>query len=118
MPIARHCLSLAAVVVLTCGLGGGPAGDSAYAESSIGSANRITAVYRVDLAGFNLGDFRLTTVFRGTDYEMQGEGHFSVLEGLLFEWRGTTASRGKFTGSVPEPAMYALNLETKANSFA
>ena len=109
MPIARHCLSLPAVAVLACGLSGGPAGDSAYAESSIGSANRITAVYRVDLAGFNLGDFRLTTVFRGTDYEMQGEGRFSVLEGLLFEWRGTTASRGKFAGSVPEPAMYALN---------
>jgi uncharacterized protein DUF3108 len=109
MPIARHYLSLASVAVLTCGLGGGSSGDSAYAENNIGSANRITAVYRVDLAGFNLGDFRLTTMFRGTDYEMRGEGRFSVLEGLLFEWRGTTASRGKFTGSVPEPAMYALN---------
>jgi Protein of unknown function (DUF3108) len=105
MPIARHCLNLAAVAVLSCGLGGGAPGDSAYAESSIRSANRIAAVYRVDLAG----DFRLTTVFRGTDYEMQGEGRFSVLEGLLFEWRGTTASRGKFAGSIPEPAMYALN---------
>ena len=109
MPIARYYLSLPAVAVLSCGLSGGLADDSAYAESSIGSANRITAVYRVDLGGFNLGDFRLTTVFRGTDYEMQGEGRFSVLEGLLFEWRGTTASRGKFAGSVPEPATYALN---------
>ncbi len=63
--LARHCLSLAAVAVLTCGLGGAPSGHSAYAENSLGSANRITAVYRVDLAGFNLGDFRLTTVFRG-----------------------------------------------------
>jgi hypothetical protein len=40
---------------------------------------------------------------------MEGEGRFSALEGLLFEWCGTTASRGKFTGSVPEPAMYAFN---------
>ena len=84
---------------------------SAYAENSLGSANRITAVYRVDLAGFNLGDFRLTTQFSGDDYEMRGEGRFSVLEGLIFDWRGTTASKGKFTGSGPEPAMYALNFQ-------
>jgi Protein of unknown function (DUF3108) len=111
MPIIRHALSLAAVAVLTCGLGGGASGDSAFAESSIGSANRITAIYRVDLAGFNLGNFQLTTVFRGTDYEMRGEGRFSVLQGLIFDWRGTTASRGKLTGAVPEPAMYSLNFQ-------
>ena len=111
MPIARHVLSLAAVAVLTCGLSGAPSGESALAESSLGSANRITAVYRVDLAGFNLGNFQLTTVFRGTDYEMRGEGRFSVLQGLIFEWHGTTASKGRFGGTGPEPAMYSLNFE-------
>ena len=111
MVSARHFLSLAAVAVLTCGLGGAPSGDSAFAESSLGSANRITAVYRVDLAGFNLGDFRLTTQFRGTDYEMRGEGRFSVLAGLVFDWRGTTASKGRFNGTGPEPAMYSLNFQ-------
>ena len=111
MVSARHFLSLAAVAVLTCGLGGAPSGDSAFAESSLGSANRITAVYRVDLAGFNLGDFRLTTQFRGTDYEMRGEGRFSVLSGLVFDWRGTTASKGRFNGTGPEPAMYSLNFQ-------
>ena len=109
MPIARHCLSLAAVAVLTCGLSGSPAGDAAVAENSLGSANRIVAVYRVDLAGFNLGDFRLTTVFRGSDYEMRGEGRFSILEGLLYDWRGQTASKGRVTDVHPEPAMYALS---------
>ena len=111
MVSARHFLSLAAVAALTCGLGGAPSGNSALAESNLGSANRITAVYRVDLAGFNLGDFRLTTQFRGTDYEMRGEGRFSVLAGLVFDWRGTTASKGRFNGTGPEPAMYSLNFE-------
>jgi hypothetical protein len=111
MVSARHFLSLAAVAVLSCGLGGAPSGDSAFAENSLGSANRITAVYRVDLAGFNLGDFRLTTQFRGTDYEMRGEGRFSVLSGLVFDWRGTTASKGRFNGTGPEPAMYSLNFQ-------
>jgi hypothetical protein len=109
MPIARHCLSLAAVAVLTGGLSGSPIGDGASAEVSLGSANRIVAVYRVSLAGFNLGDFRLTTVFRGADYEMRGEGRFSILEGLIYDWRGNTASVGKVTGTGPQPTMYALN---------
>lgn len=111
MVLARHFLSLAAVAALTCGLGSGPSGDSAFAENSVGSANRITAVYRVDLAGFNLGNFRLTTQFRGEDYEMRGEGKFSVLQGLIFDWRGITASKGRFGGSGPEPAMYSLNFQ-------
>jgi hypothetical protein len=111
MLIARHYLSLAAVAVLTCGLSGSPSGEAAFAGNSLGAANRILAVYRVDLAGFNLGDFRLTTVFSGDGYEMRGEGRFSILEGLLYDWRGTTASKGKVIGARPEPAMYALNYQ-------
>jgi len=65
MQRTRHCLSLAAVAVLTCGLGDNIPLDSAYAENSLSTAARITAVYRVELAGFNLGDFKLTTTFRG-----------------------------------------------------
>lgn len=109
MHAARHCLSLAAVAALTCGLGGSFSTETAYAENSLSSASRIVAIYRVDLAGFNLGDFRLTTVFRGDDYEMRGEGRFTVLQGLIFEWHGTTASAGRVTSTGPEPAMYALS---------
>ena len=109
MQAARHCLSLAAVAALTGGLGGSFSTESAYAENSLSSASRIVAVYRVDLAGFNLGDFRLTTVFRGNDYEMRGEGRFSILEGLIYKWNGTTASTGRVTSTGPEPAMYALS---------
>ena len=109
MQRARHCLSLAAVAALTCGLGGNFPADTAYAENGLFSARRIIAVYRVDLAGFNLGDFRLTTTFRGDDYEMRGEGRFSILEGLIYEWRGVTASSGRVTRTGPEPDMYAFN---------
>jgi len=109
MQRARHCLSLAAVAALTCGLGGNLPADTAYAENSFSTASRITAVYRVDLAGFNLGDFRLTTTFRGDDYEMRGEGRLTILQGLVFEWRGVTASAGRVTSAGPEPAMYALS---------
>jgi Protein of unknown function (DUF3108) len=106
---ARHILSLAAIAALTCGLAGNFRPDAAYAENAISSASRIMAVYRVELAGFNLGDFKLTTTFRGDDYEMRGEGRFTILEGLIYEWRGVTASSGRVTSRGPEPSMYALS---------
>ena len=109
MQQARHYLSLAAVAVMTLGLGGHLPTGNALAENSLSAASRITAVYRVDLAGFNLGNFNLTTVFRGDDYEMRGEARFSILQGLVYQWNGTTASTGRVTSAGPEPAMYALS---------
>lgn len=114
MQKARHCLSLFAVAALTCGLAGNLPVGAALAENGLSAASRITAVYRVELAGFNLGDFRLTTTFRGDDYEMRGEGRFSVLQGLIYEWRGVTASRGRVTSAGPEPSMYALSYSDSA----
>jgi hypothetical protein len=111
MLTARHFLSLAAVTVLTGGLSGAPVLEEANAEYNIGSATRISAVYRVDVAGFNLGDYRLTTTFNGDDYEMRGEGRFSILEGLVYRWTGSSASRGKVTGDGPTPSMYAMSYD-------
>ncbi|HWM30556.1 MAG TPA: DUF3108 domain-containing protein [Methyloceanibacter sp.] len=116
MRAARHCFSLAAVATLTCGLGGTFPGEGAYAENSLSTANRIVAVYRVNLGAFNLGNFRLTTVFRGDDYEMRGEGRFTILEGLIYEWKGVTASAGRVTSEGPEPAMYALSYSDGAKT--
>jgi hypothetical protein len=116
MRAARYCFSLAAVAALTCGLGGTFPGEGAYAENSLSTANRIVAVYRVNLGAFNLGNFRLTTVFRGDDYEMRGEGRFTILEGLIYEWKGVTASAGRVTSEGPEPAMYALSYSDGAKT--
>jgi hypothetical protein len=114
MQRARHCFSLAAVAALTSGLGGNLPADTAYAENSVFTANRIVAVYRVDIGNFNLGEFKLTTTFRGNDYAMRGEGRFKVLEGLIYEWRGVTASYGRVTDTGPEPTMYAFNYADSA----
>jgi hypothetical protein len=116
MRAARYCFSLAAVAALTCGLSGTFPGEGAYAENSLSTANRIVAVYRVNLGAFNLGNFRLTTVFRGDDYEMRGEGRFTILEGLIYEWKGVTASAGRVTSEGPEPAMYALSYSDGAKT--
>ena len=111
MRAARHILSLAAVAALTLGLSGSLGASAPLPRTAAATASRIVAVYRVDLAGFNLGDFRLTTTFHGAAYEMRGEGRFSILDGLIYDWRGTTASAGNLTSAGPEPAMYALNYQ-------
>jgi hypothetical protein len=111
MRLARHCLSLAAVIILTGGAGESPSGEAALADDSTASTKRIVATYHVDLGNFKLGDFRLTTVLRGSDYEMRGEGQFSLLGGLLYDWHTTTASKGRVTGIGPEPATYAVTYD-------
>jgi hypothetical protein len=92
--------------LLVCG-GSLPGG--ALAEDSTGPETRVVADYRIDLDNFNLGSFRFTTTLNGSDYRVRGAGHFSVLGGLLYDLRTTTASSGKLTNEGPEPTMYALS---------
>ena len=47
---------------------------------------------------------------------MRGEGRFTILEGLIYEWKGVTASAGRVTSEGPEPAMYALSYSDGAKT--
>jgi len=58
-------------------------------------ATQITANYGIYWAGFHFGDVRVVITVRNSDYQMKGDGRFSVLGGLIFEWRGATTSVGK-----------------------
>lgn len=109
MRSARYCLSLLAVAGLALGLGPAWQGERARAEAPTTTAGRITAVYKVNLGSFNLGDFRVTTTLRGDGYRMRGEGTFSVLEGLVFKWQGVTSSNGRVTEEGPAPDTYAFS---------
>ena len=109
MRSARYCLSLLAVAGLTLGLGPAWQGERARAEAPTTTAARITAVYKVNLGRFNLGNFRVTTTLRGDGYRMRGEGTFSVLEGLVFKWQGVTSGNGRVTEQGPVPDVYAFS---------
>jgi Protein of unknown function (DUF3108) len=112
MSTRRYALVFVGVLLFTGGLLRG----GVFAEETPAAATRIVAVYRVDLVGFNLGNFRLTTVLKGSDYQIRGEGRFSMLAGLIYDWHGTTVSSGKVTSSGPEPAMYALSYDGGGDS--
>ena len=44
-----------------------------------------------------------------SDYQMKGDGRFSVLGGLIYEWSGGTTSAGKLSKSGPQPSLYTLS---------
>jgi hypothetical protein len=87
----------------------GIASPAAVAGDSTVTGTRIAIGYRVDLDNFNLGSFRFTASLNGSDYRVQGAGHFSIMGGLLYDLRTTTASSGKVTSEGPEPAAYMLS---------
>ena len=97
MGAGRHALVFAGFILVTCSLL-----RAVFAEEAP-AAIRIVSVYRIDLGDFNLGDFRFTTLLKGAEYQMRGEGHFSMLGGLIYNWRGVTASSGKLSNLGPEP---------------
>jgi hypothetical protein len=92
-------------LLLCCGTLAG----RALAEDSISTETRLIANYRIDLGDFNLGSFRFATRLSGSDYHVRGDGHFSLLGGLLYDLRTTTAGSGKVTNTGPEPTTYVLS---------
>ena len=110
MRAVRQCLSLT-LTILCFGVIDTAWFEAAFAEDSTTSSYRIIATYRVDFGGFNLGNFRLTTVLRGSEYKTRGEGQFSVMGGLLYAWRGSTSSKGRVTDDGPAPATYAFDYD-------
>jgi hypothetical protein len=81
----------------------------ALAQEAGRGATQITADYGVYWAGLHFGDVRLDITIGGSRYKMKGSGQFSVMGGLIYEWRGSTASAGKLTKSGPEPSLYTLS---------
>jgi len=82
---------------------------SVCAEEAGPATTQIIAYYRVYFAGFHFGDVRLTMALKGSEYQMNGEGHFSVLGGLIYDWRGATASSGRIAKTGPKPSTYTLS---------
>jgi hypothetical protein len=103
--IVKQTLSPFAIhLVVVCLVSGG-----ALAEDVSRAATQITANYGVYWAGLHFGDVRLVITLRNSDYQMNGDGQFSVLGGLLYEWSGGTTSAGKLSKSGPEPSLYTLS---------
>ncbi len=87
----------------------GLSSDGALAKDQPPETVRINATYRVYFVGLPFGDVRLRMALKGSEYQMKGDGRFSILAGLISRWQGTTASSGKIAKSGPKPSKYKLN---------
>jgi Protein of unknown function (DUF3108) len=97
----QHTGVLAALVLV--------GGLSVSASAGDQHAIQVRANYGVYWAGLHLGDVQLAMSVDGSDYTMTGEGRFSMLGGLLYNWHGDTSSRGNLTKDSPKPSLYALS---------
>lgn len=69
---------------------------------------QIAATYRVDLAAFNLGDFHLTAKLIGPTYELQAQGRFSLITGMIYRASGRTTSTGKLSKVGVQPSGFTV----------
>ena len=90
-------------------LAGGLLNWSALAEDAGQHPTQIKANYGVYWAGLHLGDVRLTMTVDGSDYQMRGDGKFSIMGGLLYEWHGGTSSTGNLAKGAAKPSLYTLS---------
>jgi hypothetical protein len=90
-------------------MAGSALSGGALAENAGRGTTQITANYGVYFAGLHFGDVRLVITVRNFGYEMKGDGRFSLLGGLIYEWRGATTSAGKLDKSGPHPSLYTLS---------
>jgi len=72
----------------------------------------IIAEYNISFNGLSIGDFKFKSDLNGNDYDLKGQARISVLAGLLFEWRGDTASSGRVSASRPSPNSYSFGYRT------
>lgn len=75
----------------------------------------VTAVYKINFNGFDIGTFRFRARVDGASYTLDGHGEISALLGAL-SWRGLTRSSGTVSGDQPQPAGYSFEYTSTSKS--
>lgn len=96
-------LALHAVVLLA---GGGVAVSGAAAET--GWAPKLTAVYKLRMAGMELGTFNFNSTVKGEDYALAGHGKLGWGFGM-YTYNGSFSSAGKIERDQVRPSSYAYD---------
>jgi uncharacterized protein DUF3108 len=80
----------------------------AFAQQS----QKVTAEYSINFNGIGIGDFKIDSDMNNTQYAIKARARISVLAGMLFEWRGDTASSGQVMARRPHPNAYSFGYQT------
>ena len=79
------------------------------AATPVDTSARFVAVYNVSLGRFNLGNFSISGTVQNGQYNLRGNGSFSVLKGWVFNWKGSMDGSGLATTDGPNPNSYSFS---------
>ena len=71
-------------------------------------AKKVTAEYSINFNGLGIGSFKIWSDMSNNEYTIKARAKISLLAGILFEWRGDTASSGKVMAKRPSPYSYSF----------
>ena len=77
--------------------------------------SRVSAVYKISLSGFELGNFHFQSSVTGRSYALAATADLSWGFGA-FTWHGVTSSSGSLTTTQPKPAVYSFDFKTNRKS--
>lgn len=81
--------------------------------ASLDGVGRFETTYSVTYSGIELGNFTAATQFNGNRYSIRGNGQFAILEGLLFNWKGTTTTAGSIgDDGAPVPSDFVFDYKS------
>lgn len=77
---------------------------------------KIFAVYEIAFNGIDLGKFKFWSSQTAKHYAMQANAKFTILNGLLFKWKGATQSSGALTSQGPRPASFSYRSDANGKT--
>ncbi len=73
---------------------------------------KINALYDIRFNGISIGDFKFSSSLSSREYDMDAQASISLIGGMLFDWKGSTQSRGTITANGPKPGNYNFSYRT------
>ncbi|WP_088346570.1 MULTISPECIES: DUF3108 domain-containing protein [Rhodomicrobium] len=107
--VGRRSISFTAAIAALMLVATSASGGEVAAKSG---ARKVTAEYSIGFNGMGIGTFKLWSDLNNTEYSLKGRATISVLAGILFEWRGDTASSGQVMAKLPRPYAYSFGYRT------
>jgi hypothetical protein len=106
--IARKAIRCLPICCLTAGF----VMAAALAPATAKERKTIHADYNISFNGLSIGNFNFRSDLNGNEYDLKGQARISILAGLLFEWRGDSASSGSVSARRPRPNSYSFGYRT------
>ncbi len=73
----------------------------------------VSAVYKVQFGGVDLGKFRFQSVVQNNNYKITGRTKLKLLNGLAMDWRMNIHSKGEVTHAGPQPMNFGYSFRNK-----